>query len=65
MAIRIGNDSYSRITVSFSYDFHIIAKVKTIEGHKWHKDKKYWSFPNTNGKLEEILKVFEGEEIRI
>jgi len=36
-----------------------------VEGRKWHKDKKYWSFPDTDGKLEEILKSFEGEEVRV
>ncbi len=30
-----------------------------------HRDKKCWSFPNTDGTLEKILNVFEGEEIRI
>jgi hypothetical protein len=58
------NDS-GRITVSFPYNSILVAKVKTIEGRKWHKDKKYRSFPDTDGKLEEILKSFEGEEVRI
>jgi hypothetical protein len=43
----------------------LVGKVKTIPGHRWHPDKKYWSFPNTNGTLEKILKAFEGEKIHI
>lgn len=58
------NDS-GRITVSFPYDPQLVAKVKTVEGRKWHKDEKYWSFPNSDGILEKILEVFEGEEIHI
>jgi len=41
-----------------------ITKVKTIKGYKWYPDKKYWSFPDSDGKLREILNVFDGERIR-
>ena len=58
------NDS-DRITVSFRYDPLRIEKIKTIHGRKWHKDEKYWSFPNTDGTLEKILEVFKDEEIHI
>jgi hypothetical protein len=37
--------------------------AKTISGHRWHPDKKHCSFPNIDGTIEKILKVFEGEEI--
>ncbi|MEW6326279.1 MAG: site-specific tyrosine recombinase/integron integrase [Thermodesulfobacteriota bacterium] len=53
------------ITISFPYAPQLVVKVKTIKGRKWHKNEKYWSFPNTDGTLEKILEVFEGEEIRI
>ncbi|PIP11621.1 MAG: integrase [bacterium (Candidatus Stahlbacteria) CG08_land_8_20_14_0_20_40_26] len=39
--------------------------VKAVEGHRWHPEGKYWSFPNTDGTLERILKIFEGEKIHI
>jgi hypothetical protein len=42
-----------------------VQKVRTIEGRKWHQDKKYWSFPDTDGTLEKILEVFEGEKIHL
>jgi hypothetical protein len=42
-----------------------VEKIKTINGHRWHADGKYWSFINTNGTLERILKIFEGEKIYI
>ncbi len=61
----ISKDSYGRITVAFSYNPEFVAKVKTIPSHRWHPNEKHWSFPNTNGTLEKILKAFEGEEIRI
>lgn len=63
--IVVGKDISGKITVSFPYDPQLVGKVKTIDGRRWHKDKRYWSFPDTNGTLEKILKVFEGEEIHL
>jgi hypothetical protein len=43
--IRISKNFSNGIVVSFPYDSQLVEKVKTIEGRKWHKDEKYWSFP--------------------
>jgi hypothetical protein len=63
--IVLGKYAYDRITVSFRYDPQRVEKVKTSDGRKWHKDEKYWSFPKTDGTIEKILEVFEGEEIHL
>jgi hypothetical protein len=63
--IQVSNDPSGRIIVSFSYDPVLVKKVKTIDGRRWHPAEKHWSFPKTNGTLEKILKVFEGEEIHL
>ncbi len=63
--IRISKNSPNGIVVSFPYDPQLVEKVKTIEGRKWHKDEKYWSFPYSNGTLEKIIEVFKGEELHI
>jgi hypothetical protein len=47
------------IVVTFPYNPQLVAKVKTIPGRKWHPEKKFWSFPNTDGTLERLLKAFE------
>lgn len=60
--IKIGKES-RRITVTFPYNPDYIAKIKTIKGYRWHPEEKGWSFPDSNGTLEKILRVFEGEEI--
>jgi len=54
-----------RLSVSFPYNLIFVEKIKTIKGRRWHPDSKYWSFPNTNGTLEKILKIFEGEKIHL
>ena len=52
-SVRISKDiQEGKIVVTFSYDPKFVAMVKTIEGHRWHPDKKYWSFPHS----EDILK---------
>jgi len=63
--IDVRQDTSGRIVVSFPYNPFLIAKVKTIYGHKWHPDKKHWSLPNNNGILQKILEVFKGEKILI
>ncbi len=59
--IRIGKNLGVRITVSFPHDQLLVSKVKDIESHRWHPDKKYGSFPKTDETLEKILKVFGDE----
>jgi len=63
--VNVSKDTSGRIIVAFQYDPSRVAKVKTIEGYRWYPDKKHWSFPDSDGTLEKILKVFEGEEIRV
>jgi hypothetical protein len=63
--IVLGKDVSGSITVSFQYDPQLVQKVRTIEGRKWHPAEKHWSFPDSDGTLEKILKVFEGEKIQI
>ncbi|MEW6456844.1 MAG: site-specific tyrosine recombinase/integron integrase [Acidobacteriota bacterium] len=52
-----------RIALVLPYNPFLIEKVKTIQGYRWHPEEKHWSFPNSDGTLEKILKVFECEKI--
>jgi hypothetical protein len=65
MVINISKDASGRIIVFFSHDLQFVAKVKTIEGRKWHPDKKYWTVPYSEGVIEKILEVFDGEDIHL
>ncbi|PIP11734.1 MAG: hypothetical protein COX49_09480 [bacterium (Candidatus Stahlbacteria) CG23_combo_of_CG06-09_8_20_14_all_40_9] len=41
-SIKISKDiQQGKIVVTFSYDPKFVAIVKSIEGHRWHPDKKY------------------------
>ena len=56
--VKVSRDTSGKITVAFSYNPLLVEKVKTIEGYKWHPDNKHWSFPDSDGILNKILKVF-------
>lgn len=43
MTIKISRNVENRITVSCPYNPDYIAKIKTIQGYRWHPEEKYWS----------------------
>jgi len=53
------------IAVKFPYNTDYIEKIKSIDGYRWHIQKKYWYFPDDDGIVEKILSVFTGEDISI
>jgi hypothetical protein len=63
--VSISKDPTGRTVVTFQYNPHLVEKVKTILGYRWHPIEKHWSFPNTDGTFKKILKVFECEKIHI
>lgn len=63
--ITLSRDLSGKITVIFQYHPQLVTKVKTIEGRKWHPDKKYWTVPYSEGVIEKILEVFDGEDIHL
>ena len=62
--VKICKDSSGRITASFPYDPQIIKNVKSVQGYRWHPDRKVWSFPYSDESFDKVLKVFAGKNIR-
>jgi hypothetical protein len=50
-----------RIKIYFPYNPDYIAKIKSIEGYRWHPDEKSWSIPYS--KLERLLSLFDARNI--
>ena len=65
MTIKIGRDVENRITVSFPYNPDYIAKIKTMQGYRWHPEEKYWSLPLDNDILDRLASLFEDERLEI
>ena len=63
--VKISSDIPGRFKMTFSYNPEYVGKVKTIMGHRWHPEGKYWSFPNSKLVLNEILSAFGGQELDI
>jgi site-specific recombinase XerD len=65
LKIKLLKDRDDNLMGSFPYEPQFVQKIKTIKGHRWQPDGKYWSFPGSNETLERILEVFEAQEIYI
>ena len=39
--IQVSNDLSGRIIISFRYDPLLVAKVKSIDGRRWHPEEKH------------------------
>lgn len=51
-----------QIVVTFPYDAALVAKVKSVPGHRWNPEGKYWYFPKSKEVQEQLRAVF-GEEL--
>ncbi len=50
--VEISSGIAGRVTITFPYDPAHVAKIKAIEGSRWHPKEKYWSAPRSDGILE-------------
>jgi site-specific recombinase XerD len=53
------------LRISFPYNPDYIAKVKALEGYRWHPEGRYWSVPYSEDVIARILSIFSGENIEI
>ena len=63
--IKISAGYSGRLIVSFQYRPYLVAKIKAIEGHRWHPKEKVWSFPYSKSILKTLMKAFENEDVQI
>lgn len=63
--IKVQSDSGGRIKILFHYNPAFIARIKTIQGNRWHADKKHWSVPDSKEVLTRISNIFSDEELYI
>ena len=62
-AIEIERENSGRLKISLPYNPDYIAKIKAIEGYRWHPQGKYWSLPCSE--LGTVLSTFDGEKVVI
>ena len=61
--IEIGPGPEGRLAVRLPYWPDLVEKIRTVEGRKWHPSDKVWSVPRSDGTLERLLALFEGEAV--
>ena len=61
----ITKDQSGRLTVTFPYNSAVVEKIRTIQGRRWHPEGKYWSFPDNEEILAQLLEIFAGKEVSI
>jgi hypothetical protein len=54
MGVSINSDDSGGTKVAFPYNPDYVSKIKTVPGHKWHPEGKYWSFPFSKQAEEEV-----------
>jgi hypothetical protein len=47
------------------YSSERVAKIKTIDGRRWHQGERYWTVPRTEGTLAHLLTLFAGEPVEM
>jgi integron integrase len=57
--LRVSPDEPGRLTVRFPFSPENLAKIKTIEGRRWHPDRKYWTVPASEGMAERLARLFQ------
>lgn len=63
--IQIKRGDAERLVVLVPYSTERVAKIKTVAGRRWHPKKKYWTVPQTNAAIAQLLALFAGEPIEV
>jgi len=61
--IRVRAGPEGRLIVHLPYSPERLAKIKTVEGRRWHGPEKYWTVPSTPDMPERLRALFAGEEL--
>ncbi|MBI4530103.1 MAG: hypothetical protein HY709_01155 [Candidatus Latescibacteria bacterium] len=63
--VRIGKKEPGRISVVVPYDPKLVAKIKEVEGRRWHPEEKVWTVSDGPGMMERLLALFAGEKMEV
>lgn len=63
--IQIKRGHAGRLVVLVPSSPERVAKIKTIAGRRWHPKEKYWTVPDTDGTLHQLLALFGGEPVEV
>ena len=65
MIIKFEKENEDLLSVKFEYNPDLVTKIKKINGRKWGPKSKCWTVPYGDKIIEQILSVFQDEEVFI
>ena len=63
--IRISPGDEGRLIVRVPYSSDRVAKIKTVDGRRWHQQEKHWTVPRTEQTITQVLALFTGELVEV
>lgn len=61
--IRVEPGDAGRLTVRLPFTPERVAKIKTVDGRRWHGPEKHWSVPLDDGARDRLAALFAGDRI--
>jgi hypothetical protein len=61
--IRLGVEG--RLTVRVPYSPDHVAKIKTVDGRRWHQHEQHWTVPHTNEAIAHLMRLFGGDTTEV
>ena len=63
--IQIKPGSPGRLIVRVPYSIDHVAKIKTVQGRRWHQSEQCWTTPHTDSALSHLTTLFAGEPVEV
>ena len=64
-SIQIAPAKAGRLKIVLPYHPDRIAKIKRVEGRRWHAEGRYWTVPRTDDTLSHLLTLCTGESVDV
>jgi integron integrase len=63
--IRVEPGEAGRLIVRLPYTAERVAKIKTVDGRRWHGPEKYWSVPRDEDAPARLRALFAGDRVEL
>lgn len=64
MSVKVESGSEGQLIILFPYSADRVAKIRKIQGRRWHPEHKYWTIPHTEEHLKQLKVHFNSENLQ-
>jgi integrase len=61
--VTIQKENDGKLLVCFPYSPERVEKIKTVRGKAWVPEGKYWTVPESENAVEQLMELFKGERV--